>query len=175
MSGRSDPHVFMASSHGTCGTSPRSTSATSLKSAVANSVMIANTSSRVTKLISRSICVNSACRSARGSSSRRQRQICMYRSQPDTMRICLKICGLCGSAYQYPAWWREGTMKSRAPSGVGEMSSGVSTSMKSWSPKNVRVTCVTLCRSASISCILGLRKSMYRCLSRCSSAIFSAS
>ena len=44
----------------------------------------------------------------------------------------MKICGLCGSAYHWPWYMREGTMKSRAPSGVVLMRNGVSTSMKSW-------------------------------------------
>ncbi len=34
----------------------------------------------------------------RGSSSRKQRTICMYLSQPLTIRSCLKSCGDCGSA-----------------------------------------------------------------------------
>ena len=50
------------------------------------------------KLISRSTCVNSSCRSALRSSSRKQRAIWKYRSKPEIIRICLKICGDCGSA-----------------------------------------------------------------------------
>ena len=48
--------------------------------------------------ISRSICVNSGWRSARKSSSRKQRTIWKYLSKPLTIRSCLKICGDCGSA-----------------------------------------------------------------------------
>ena len=50
------------------------------------------------KLISRSICVNSGWRSARRSSSRKQRTIWKYLSKPEIMRICLNSCGDCGSA-----------------------------------------------------------------------------
>jgi hypothetical protein len=55
-------------------------------------------SSRLTKLISMSIWVNSGCLSPRASSSRKQRAIWKYLSKPDTMRICLKSCGDWGSA-----------------------------------------------------------------------------
>ena len=48
--------------------------------------------------ISRSICVNSGWRSARRSSSRKQRTIWKYFSKPLTISSCLKICGDCGSA-----------------------------------------------------------------------------
>ena len=48
--------------------------------------------------ISMSTCVNSGWRSARRSSSRKQRAIWKYLSMPATIRICLKICGDCGSA-----------------------------------------------------------------------------
>src|ERR1039458_2347700 len=44
----------------------------------------------VCQLESRSICVNSAWRSARKSSSRKQRTIWKYLSKPLTIRICLR-------------------------------------------------------------------------------------
>jgi hypothetical protein len=69
-------------------------------------------------------------------------QIWKYRSHPETIRICLKICGLWGSAYHRPGDVREGTIKSRAPSGVVLISSGVSTSRNSCSQKKLRVTCI---------------------------------
>ena len=50
------------------------------------------------ELISISSCVNSGWRSARRSSSRKQRTIWKYFSKPATCRICLKICGDCGNA-----------------------------------------------------------------------------
>ncbi len=55
------------------------------------------TSSCATKEASRSSWVNSNCRSARGSSSRMQRAIWKYRSNPPTMSSCLASWGLWGN------------------------------------------------------------------------------
>ena len=60
--------------------------------------IVAKTRSRVANDISTSICVNSGWRSARRSSSRKHFTIWKYRSVPAIIRICLKICGDCGSA-----------------------------------------------------------------------------
>ena len=52
--------------------------------------------------ISRSIWVNSGCRSARRSSSRKQRTIWKYLSNPEIIRICLNSCGDCGKRVKAP-------------------------------------------------------------------------
>ncbi len=91
------------------------------------------------KLISMSIWVNSGCRSARKSSSRKQRASCQYRSMPPTISSCLNSWGDWGSAYQCPGLSRTGTRKSRAPSGVDLVRSGVSTYTNRW----LRSTSVT--------------------------------
>ena len=54
--------------------------------------------SPLAKAISRSTWVNSGCRSARKSSSRKHFAICMYLGMPLAIRICLYCCGLCGRA-----------------------------------------------------------------------------
>ena len=116
-------------------------------------------SSSVGKDISRSICVNSNWRSARRSSSRKQRAIWKYRSKPEIISICLKSWGDWGSAYHWPRCTREGTRKSRAPSGVERVSIGVSTSRnpRSWSTLRTRKAISS--RSTKFFCITGRRRS----------------
>ena len=55
------------------------------------------------------------------------------------MRSCLNSWGDWGSAYQWPGRSRTGTRKSRAPSGVERVRSGVSTYTNPWS----RITSLT--------------------------------
>ena len=59
--------------------------------------------------------MNSNWRSARRSSSRKQRAIWKYFSKPDIIRICLKSWGDCGSAYHWPAVNAGRARGSRAP------------------------------------------------------------
>ena len=58
---------------------------------------------------------------------------------PPTISSCLNSWGDWGSAYQCPGFSRTGTRKSRAPSGVDLVRSGVSTYTKRW----LRSTSVT--------------------------------
>ena len=89
-SGLSLPYVRMASSYGTRGNGVAIFTPSVSCQIAANSPSTAmNTSSSVTKLISMSICVCSGWRSARRSSSRRQRASWKYRSQPLIMSVCL--------------------------------------------------------------------------------------
>ena len=98
MSGLSEPKRSMASCQVICGISPTSAPATAPAQARIASDTNASTSSCPTKLASTSSCMNSNWRSARRSSSRRQRAIWKYRSMPPTMQSCLNSCGLCGRA-----------------------------------------------------------------------------
>ena len=99
VSGLSEPYLFIASSYGTrLSGSCTSRPSVSFRSVFMKPSLTAMTSSSSTNDISRSICVNSGCLSARRSSSRKQRAICMYLSKPASIKSCLNCCGLCGKA-----------------------------------------------------------------------------
>ena len=53
------------------------------------------------------------------------------------------------------AWYLAGTRKSRAPSGVDDVKNGVSTSMKFWASRKLRMALVTLCLSCRFASMLG--------------------
>mmetsp|Transcript_16998 Transcript_16998/g.45852 ORF Transcript_16998/g.45852 Transcript_16998/m.45852 type:complete len:223 (+) Transcript_16998:980-1648(+) len=97
-SGLSMPYSSMAWLQGMRGKGGRSTPLVCRKRSRARPSNTRSTSSCVTNESSQSTCVNSGWRSARSSSSRKHLTIWKYRSMPATMRICLKVCGLCGSA-----------------------------------------------------------------------------
>jgi len=59
--------------------------------------------------ISMSSCVNSGWRSERRSSSRMHFAIWKYFSKPATIRSCLKSCGDCGRAKNFPGCVLDGT------------------------------------------------------------------
>src|SRR5262249_16761998 len=89
-SGLSEPYFASTSAivirgHGDATCTPTHPS----KNSTASASTVERTSSSSTNDISRSSWVNSGCRSARRSSSRRQRAIWKYLSYPETMRSCL--------------------------------------------------------------------------------------
>ena len=136
VSGLSTPNRSIASMYGIRGNgvgifSPRAASQTCASKPSINAYI----SSRSMKLISKSICVNSGCRSARKSSSRKHFANWKYRSTPATINICLNCCGDCGNAKNLPGLTRDGTRYSRAPSGVLLNRIGVSTSRKPFASK----------------------------------------
>src|SRR5579859_5095602 len=93
----SAPNFLIASSYektGNC--SFWSLPPTALTEFFTSSSTVSITSSRSTKLISKSSCVNSKPRSARKSSSRMQRANWKYFSTPAVINNCLYCCGLCG-------------------------------------------------------------------------------
>jgi len=61
------------------------------------------------------------------------------------MQSCLKICGDCASAKNFPGCRRTGTRKSRAPSGVPRVMLGVHTSMKFCASIARRIAAITVC------------------------------
>src|ERR1043166_8676924 len=83
----------MAWSYDICGNGVLICTPAAENAAPRNPSTTSNTRSGCGKLISRSIWVNSGWRSARKSSSRKQRTIWKYLSKPEIIRICLKSCG----------------------------------------------------------------------------------
>ena len=105
----SDPYFAIASAYGRRGYGVTMDSSFAAKIACISRSTMPKMRSGVANDTSRSIWVNSGCRSARRSSSRKQWAICEYRSIPLIIRICLKICGDCGKAKNSPGCTRLGT------------------------------------------------------------------
>ena len=97
-SGLSVPYFSIASLYGWIGKSFRSTLIISLNTLTIKFWTKFLTSSSSTKLISKSIWVNSGWRSDLKSSSLKHLTIWKYLSKPEIINSCLYICGDCGKA-----------------------------------------------------------------------------
>jgi hypothetical protein len=75
------------------------------------------------------------------------------------MSSCLNSWGDWGRAKNDPPWMREGTRKSRAPSGVERVRVGVSTSTNPWASIAVRTADTSLARVTRLAAMTGRRRS----------------